>query len=305
MKTIRLQEYGDSNQLRLEEIDPPVPGPDEVLIRIAGAAVNPVDTKIRRGFLKSWLPLTLPVTLGADFSGTIVSVGPNVNTSRLGERVMGMVSVQQLGAYAEQMVVPAHEAVRVPDAIDLVDASALPMGGMTGYDLTEKGIAPQRGEKVIVTGAGGSVGRAAVFAAAERGAEVIALVRSQPETAISGATSTVMVGDEAALRAAGPFDCVADTVGGEVAQSLFAHLRPGGRFATAVTPVPTPPEGRGITVQHVIVQSDAGTLTRFAEAIASGRAVLPPTRRYPLEKAAEVHELILKGGTGGKLILVP
>lgn len=303
MKCIRFHEYGGADQLRLEEIDPPRPGPGEVLIDVTAAAVNPVDFKLRSGIVARDLPLSLPYVPGADFSGTITAVGAGVSESRIGERVIGMGSVLRGGAYAEQMTALAEEAVPLPDGLDLVKAVELPMGAMTGYDLIEA-MNVRNGERVIVTGAAGSVGRAAVFAAAARGAVVIALVRAQPDVPISGALKTIVLPNDEAIADTGPYDCVADTVGGELAQSLVKHLRPHGRFRTVVGQVPTLPVGSAISVGYVIVTSGASKLLSFAKAVASGAVQLPEPQLLPLEKAAEAHRRLEAGGVGSKLILI-
>ena len=303
MKCARLHEYGGPENLRVEEIDPPRPGYGEVLIAVAGASVNPVDIKLRGGKLKELLPLDLPCVLGADFAGTIVAVGPGVESDRVGERVMGMVDVQRGGAYAERMTAPAERAMPVPVGLDLVDAAALPMGMMTGYDLIELGLNVQSGERVAVTGAAGSVGRAAVFAAAARGAQVVALVRSEPDTPISGAASVIEVGD---VATAGPFDCVADTVGGDIVDQLCSKLRPGGRMSTVVGALaPRASRNGAFTVSAVIVEPRPEPLAHFAGALVSGQAELPAVRRFPLDDAAQAHRLLEAGRAGRKFVLVP
>lgn len=304
MKCVRLHEYGGVELFRVEEIGSPEPGPGQLLVQIAGAAVNPVDAKLRSGLYREWLPLTFPSILGADFSGTVVAVGAGVNESRMGERVMGMVDVLKSGAYAEQMVVDAQDAVPVPEGLDLVEAAALPMGVMTGYDLVELGLDIRAGERVAVTGAAGSVGRAAAYAA-ERGAEVIAIVRSEPRAPISGATRTINVADQAAIAAAGPFDCIADTVGGEVMEFMLQHVQPAGRLCTATSTPPTVPEGSQVSATSFVVSRNASQLARFANALASGAAMLPPPTRHGLEKVGEVHLMLEAGGAGNKFVLVP
>lgn len=219
---------GGTEQLRIEEIDPPRPGPGELLIDVAAAAVPPADIKFRSGVFKDMVPLSRPFVLGADFAGTVRAVGEGVHGSRVGEKIMGMVSVLRGGAYAEQMVVGAGEAAPVPDGLDLADAAALPMGVLTGDDLIERGLNVRAGERVMVTGAAGSVGRAAVYSAAERGAQVLAVVRSKPQPPISGASTTLVLQERGALVEAGPVDCVADTVGGDAAEAALGQFKPGG-----------------------------------------------------------------------------
>ncbi|XUY29921.1 NADP-dependent oxidoreductase (plasmid) [Agrobacterium sp. rho-8.1] len=305
MKSIRFHDYGGVEEIRVDHVEPLHAGSGEVLIDVAGAGVNPVDYKVRSGIAREVLTLSLPYTLGCDFSGTIRAVGEGVSETRIGERVMGMVSVVRGGAYAEQIVVRAEEAAPVPDGLDLVKAAMLPMGVMTGYDLIEIGLNVRSGERVIVTGAAGSVGRAAVYAAASRGAEVVAVVRAQPPVPISGAAATIVLPNENAITQAGPFDCVADTVGGELAESFIAHLRSGGRFCTVVAPVPGAPDNSTISIGYVIVSADSAKISRFANALASGEANLPEPQLLSLDRAAEAHGLLESGGLRSKLILIP
>jgi NADPH:quinone reductase-like Zn-dependent oxidoreductase len=305
MKAIRFHDYGSADQLLVEDIDPPVPGVGEVLVDVAAAAVNPVDYKLRSGWARAFVPLTLPYIPGGDFSGTIVAVGDGVSDARIGERVMGMVSVLHGGAYAERISVPAEEAVPVPAGLDLVEAATLPMGAMTGYDLIQTSLDVQAGECVVVTGAAGSVGRAAVHAAAARGATVVALVRAPVDMPISGAFATIVLPDDDAIAKFGPYDAVADAVAGDLAQALIAHIRPGGRFATVVNQLPEVPEGSDISLDHVIVANSASNLLHYTEALASGRVTLPASVRLPLDQAAEAHRRLEAGGVGGKLLLIP
>jgi len=306
MKCVRIHEFGDSDRLCAEQVERPAPGEGEVLIAIAGAAVNPVDTKMRRGLLQAVLPINLPFVPGADFAGTIVATGPGVDEARIGQRVMGMVDVQRGGAYAECMTVPVERAVPVPDELDLIEAAGLPMGVMTGTDLVELGLVIKPGDKVAVTGAAGSVGRAAVFEAARQGAEVIALVRSIPQFPIAGASRVIEVADRAAMSAAAPFDCVADTVGGEVSAEVCTLLRKGGQLATAVGALSAPPSSPDLySAVGVVVKPRQEALLRFVEALSKGQATVPPVLRLPLDQAARAHDLVSAGGTGRKVVLVP
>jgi NADPH2:quinone reductase len=305
MKSIRLHSYGDPDQLRYEDSPDPKPGPGELLVKVAAAGVNPVDFKLRQGVFKDWMPLTFPAVLGGDFAGTVVAVGPGVNPSRIGERTMGMVKSDGGGCYAELMIVDQAAAVPVPDGLDLLEAAALPITVLTGCQLAEEGVQIRDGERILVTGAAGGVGRAAVSAAAARGAKVVAGVRKLPVTSIAGASATLLLSDQAALKAAGPFDAVADTVGGQSAEALFAHLKAGGRFASVVFPQPVAPAGTDRTVIPVIVKPDNARLRRFANDMVAGRAKLPAVERYPLRRAADAHRRLEAGGVDGKVVLVP
>jgi NADPH:quinone reductase-like Zn-dependent oxidoreductase len=269
--------------------------------------VNPVDVKLRRGYLKAWMPLVFPARIGGDFAGTVDAIGEGVPGFKIGERVMAMINPMANGAYAEMVVAPAGAFAIVPAGLDLVDAAALPTGAMTGTQLVEHAIKPAARTKGLVTGAAGSVGRAAVFAAIDAGAEVYAGVRSSAFDACRDlpVAGVIDLGDEKAIAAAGPFDFVADTVGGSVAENLFAHVKPAGVVASVAVPPPNPPPGSTQRFVSLIVSFDRARLEQFARELASKNRRMPIAHRVPLAEVARAHELMERGGVGGKIVLIP
>lgn len=296
--------YGGAEQFRIEARETGLPGPGEIRVRVAGVGVNPFDVHLRQGYVQEFVPLTFPACLGSDVSGVVDAVGADVSAFVPGDRVIGMLTT---GAYAQWAVAKASLFTILPDGIDLAGASALPTGVLTGVQLIESGIKPQAGAKVLVTGAGGSVGRAAVFAALDAGAIVYAGVRANSRDAVADlpVQGVIDLADPVALQEAGPFDHVADTVGGAAAEQLFAYLSPTGRFASVVLPFITPPADAAERFVPVIVQFDAPRLQRFArELVAKGRE-MPVSHRLPLADVAKAHAMLGQGGLRGKIVLVP
>ncbi len=195
MKAVVLTAYGDANALELRDVSEPSPGPNELKVRMAGASINPIDWKLRSGALRAWMPLELPAILGRDCAGTVVEVGKGVPAFKPGDRVMGLVN----HGYAEFVVAPVDAWAAVPPNLNLVDAGALPLVGLTGAQLVEQATQPRSGDSVLVTGAVGSVGRVAVFVAKALGAKVWAGVRRKQklEAAKLGADAVVALDDEA------------------------------------------------------------------------------------------------------------
>lgn len=307
IRAVRVHAYGGPEALVVDEVAQPVPGPGEVLLRIAGAAVNPVDVKARAGDFGLFMPLAFPAQLGGDVAGIVEEVGEGITDIASGDRMMGMINPMADGGYAEKVIVPAAVLARVPDGLDLADAAAIPMGALTGTELVEKGLQPARGDRILVTGAGGSVGRAAVYAAVEAGAEVVAGIRAGGEAAVADLplAGTVDINDLAAVEKAGPFAGIADTVGGEVAERLARFIAPGRRMASVVSPPPVPDEGLGVEVVPVWVSFDAARLERFAGNVAAGRYAVPVAGKLPLTAASEAHARMERGTVNGKLVLVP
>lgn len=306
MRAALIDDYGDADRFRIADVAVPVPGAREVRIRVAGAAVNPVDIKARRGLLREFMPLTFPARLGGDVSGIVDAVGAGVTRFAVGDRVAGMLNPFADGAYAEFVVAHEETLAHVPPGIDLTDAAALPTGVLTGSQLVEVGIAPRVGDRVLVTGAGGSTGRAAVLALIDAGAIPIAGVRASSRHALDDLDVTVIdLGDPAAVAAAGPFDAIADTVGGPLLDGLFGSVRRDGTVASIAVPVPVPPDDAGQRFCAVMVRFDSERLGRFMTAVAAGKLTMPVAQRLPLEQVAQAHRLMEAGATGGKIILHP
>jgi NADPH:quinone reductase-like Zn-dependent oxidoreductase len=306
MQVAELDDYGGPDRFRIVSIPEPTPGPGEIRVKVAAAAVNPVDIKLRRGYLKAWMPLAFPARIGGDFAGTVDAIGESVHAFKVGDRVMGMINPMANGAYGEKVVAAATALAIVPPTLDLADAAALPTGAMTGTQLVEHAIKPAARSKGLVTGAAGSVGRAAVFAALDAGAEVYAGVRASAFDACRDlpVAGLIDLGDEQAIAAAAPFDFVADTVGGTVAESLFAHVKPAGVVASVAVPPPTPPPGSTQRFESLIVSSDRSRLEQFARDLASKNRRMPVAHRLPFAEVARAHELMERGGVGGKILLV-
>src|SRR5277367_7177813 len=210
MKAIVVHEYGGPEVLKFEEYPDPVPGPGEVLVRVAASSVNPIDYKRRAGLTKDFYPLQFPGLIGVDLAGTVIKLGPGVDGFSVGDQVFAMAD----NTYAELCVVKAAVLAKVPRGLDLIQAAALPLVTTTGNQLlSATGI--KAGQTVMVVGAAGSVGRSAVFTAKERGATVIAgILKLQMDFAKTiGADQILATDDQAAIANLPQVDAVADTVG--------------------------------------------------------------------------------------------
>lgn len=307
MKAAQLHDYGSPDSFHIEDVLEPTPGPGEIRVKVAAAAVNPVDVKARRGYLKEWMPLFFPARLGGDVAGVVDAVGQGVAHFRVGDRVMGMINPMANGAYAEKVVSLAGAFVPIPDTLDLIAAAAVPTGVLTGTQLIEQAINPKPGSKGLVTGAGGSTGRAAVLAALDAGAIVYAGIRASSRAAVKDlpVAGVIDLSDAHALAAVGPFDFLADTVGGETAEHLFVHVKPDGVVASTAFPPPNPPPDSTQRFTSLIVRFDGPRLERFARELATKNREMPVAHRLPLSEVAKAHELMERGGVGGKVVLIP
>ncbi len=300
MKAIVVHQYGGPEVLKFEDYPDPVPGPGEVLVRVAATSVNPIDYKRRAGLTKDFYPMKFPGLIGVDMAGTVVKLGPGVEGFSIGDRVFAMAD----NTYAELCVVKAAALAKVPKGLDLIQAAALPLVTVTGNQLmSATGI--KAGQTVLVVGAGGNVGRSAVFTGKQRGATVIAgvLKKQMDEVKTVGADQVVATDDDTAIVNLPPVDAVADTVGGGTAEKLIAKVKRGGVFATVVAPPQSAAYYPSVKVVHVFSKFDRKTLEFMAEAVRDGKLVIPISQKLPLNKAAEAQSASEKGGVG-KILLV-
>ncbi len=304
MKAVRLYEYGGPENLKYEDDVPePVLGDERVLIQAAAASVNPIDWKIRSGARQKDFPLKLPAILGKDVSGIVRAVGRNVRTFKPGDRVLAFAEE----TYAEFVAVDGSVVTHLPDGLNLTDAAAIPLVALTGDQLVRLATRAQAGQTVIVSGALGSVGRAAVHSAKQLGAQVIAGVRARElaQARALGVADAVAIDDEDAIAELAMVDAVADTIGGAIAAKLFAKVKNGGRFGYAsMLPEGTAETNPAVTVTRVFARPDASKVREFADAIRDRQFVLPIARRLPLSDAGTGQELVQKGGAGGKVLLL-
>jgi NADPH:quinone reductase-like Zn-dependent oxidoreductase len=302
MKASVIHEYGGPDVLKYEDYPDPILQPGEVLVRVAAAGVNPIDAILRSGEIKDRQPLQFPGVLGRDLSGTVEKLGPGANGFSVGDRVLAWA----YHTYAERCAVPAEVLAKLPQGMDLVDSAAIPVVTMTGSQLVFVGADDQPGQTVLVSGAAGGVGRSAVFAAKDRGAEVIAgVLKKQLDSAKNlGADRVIALDDPASLDELQQVDIVANTVRGKTAEDLIAKVKPGGTFAS-VTGVPAN-AGRYPSVRAIafVSKQDKKSLEYTVEAVRSGKLTMPVGSRLPLRNAAEAHAALAKGGAG-KILLLP
>jgi NADPH:quinone reductase-like Zn-dependent oxidoreductase len=305
MKAVVLHEYGAPDKLKFEDNvpEPQVSG-NTVLIAAAAASVNPIDWKVRSGAVQKIFPVSFPAILGRDVSGVVRAVGANVRNFKPGDRVLALSNA----TYAELVAVEDSNVTHLPDGVDLADAAAIPLIAVTGDQLVRVATNVQKGQVVLVTGALGSVGRAAVHTAKKIGAQVIAGVRSKEldDARSLGVSGVLAIDDDEAIQKFHQVDAIADTVGGETAGKLVAKVKPGGNFGyTAVLPENAAAQNPSVKIKRVMAQPDPSKVREFADDVRDGKFVLPIGRRMPLRDAAEAHVLGEKGAVGKIILLAP
>jgi len=305
MRAVVLHEYGGPEKVKFENnVSEPHVNGSTVLIAAAAASVNPIDWKVRSGARQKDVPLSFPAILGRDASGIVRVVGPNVKHFKAGDRVLAL----SRATYAEFVAVDDSDVTHLPDGLDLADAAAIPLISLTGDQLVRVATNVKKGQVVLITGALGSVGRAAVHSAKKIGAQVIAGVRAkeQNDARSLGVYDVLAIDDDKAIERFRLVDAIADTVGGEVAAKLIAKVKQSGSFGYAsMVPESAAAQNPTVRITRVSARPDPSKVREFADDVRDGKFALPIGRRMPLRDAAQAHVRGEKGGIGKILLLAP
>jgi NADPH:quinone reductase-like Zn-dependent oxidoreductase len=310
MKAVRFHEYGDPSVLRYEDVEQPVPGLGQVLVRVAATSFNGVDANIRGGFMQGPIPVTLPHTPGIDVSGTVEALGEGVAGLEVGDRVVGFLPMAGDGAAAEYVVAPAGILTSAPRSIPLPDAAALPLVGLTAWQALFDHAKLTAGQRVLINGAGGAVGGYAVQLAKNAGAYVIATAgpRSSEHVEAAGADEVVdHTATEVSAAVTELVDVVLNLAPIDPAQlaALPALIRSGGVLVNTTVWMPAPSdEQRGVRGIDLFVNSDAGQLSRLVALIDSGELRVDVAQRVPLAQLPAVHAQAATGELHGKAVIV-
>jgi len=308
VKAIAITRIGGPEVLEVVDLPEPQAGPGDVRIRVAAAAVNPTDTIFRAGWYRRQIDDGLPDVPGMDAAGTIDQVGEGATWS-IGDEVMAIVlpTGPHGGAYATQIVVPADSAARIPSGSTLIEASTLPMNGLTARRSLDQ-LALQPGQTLAVTGAAGAYGGYVIQLAKQDGLTVIADASEADESLVSalGADVVVRRGDDVAhrIRQAVPdgVDGLAD--GAVLDEKVLAAIKDGGGLA--VVRGWSGPTERDITLHQTFVSSYArnhGALDQLRLQVEAGHVTLRVADTYDPADAPEAHRRLEAGGTRGRLII--
>lgn len=307
MRAALLHEYGTPDVVRIGQVDEPLVGPDSVLIDVAAAGVNPVDWKVVAGYLQGAMPHHLPLVPGWDVAGTVLAVGPGVREVAVGDRVAAYDREDhvQLGTYAERTAVPIRSVARVPDGVDLVQAAALPLAGLTAEQVLDAA-GVRRGDTVLVHAAAGGVGSFATQLALHRGARAIGTASERNfEVLRAWGATPVAYGDGLVERvrevAPDGVDAVIDVVGGEALEATPDLLADGGRLASIID-ADTVHELGG---SYVFVRANAPMLGRLLTLVADGSLRVDIAETFPLERAGDALKRSAEGHVRGKIVVIP
>jgi NADPH:quinone reductase-like Zn-dependent oxidoreductase len=314
MKAVVMREHGDPEVLAVEQVERPAPGSGEVVIEMAAAGLNPVDTQVRSG---SWVLDAMggpPMVLGWDVAGTVAEIGSGVASLRAGDRVFGMPSFPELARCdAEYVIAPEAQIAPAPAGLSDEQAGALPLAGLTAWQALVDQADVREGERVLVQAAAGGVGHLAVQIAKARGAHVIGTARAEKHDFLRelGVDDPVDYTAGRVDRLVSDVDVTVDLVT-EDEDGLLASLstlRGGGRLVVIAGDlsdrVREVAEREGKRAMEMLVSPDRGALESLASLADEGRLTVRVESAFPLDRAADAHRRQESGRVTGKLVLTP
>jgi NADPH:quinone reductase-like Zn-dependent oxidoreductase len=305
MRAAVYDEFGGADRLEVRQVDDPPVGPDTVLVRARATSVNPVDWKVREGYLQAAYPHHLPIITGWDVAGVVEQVGPAVRTGvQVGDEVFGYVRRDDIahGTTAELVPAPERTVTRKPASLSFEEAAALPLVGLTAWQALTEALEVTEGDRVLVHAGAGGVGHVAVQIAVALGAEVVATASPANHDFLRGLGATEVVDYEngpVSEQLSSPVDAVLDLVGGPALEDAPKQVRDSARIASIVDAQTVLAQGG----RYVFVRPDRDGLDALARLADEGRLRVEVARVMPLDEIADAHRLSEEGHVRGKVVV--
>ncbi len=308
MKAIIIEAYGDIEQFKEADLPEPEITEQEVLVEVHAVAVNPIDWKIRAGYLQDYLPFDMPIVFGWDVSGVVKKVGAQVTDFSVGDGVLARADLKKPGAFAEMIAIEEAQLVKKPENLPFEEAAAIPLAGMTAWQMLFDKVNLTSGETVLIHGGAGGIGIFAVQLAKRAGAKVIATASSRNKDFLLalGADRFIDYQKEDFQKLVHGADAVLDLIGGDVLERSYKVLKRGGRLVS-VAGQPNQEEAKkmGITASYLNSKIKIDQLEELAGLASAGelKIVLADVLPFTLDGVRQAHALSETRHARGKIIV--
>ena len=312
MKAAVINEFGTPDVLKIIDIPKPVHNDSEVLIKVKFTGINPVDTKVRSGSSGMSKHLEFPAILGWDVSGIIADVGKNILNFRIGDEVFGCIGFPGLGkTYAEFAVADPKLLTKKTFNISFEEAAAVPMAGLTAYQVINEHLKVSEGEKVLIQAAAGGVGHLAVQFAKMKGAFVAGTASGKNESFLKsiGVDQFIDYKKEKFEKIFKEPDAVLDAMGGEVLYRSITYVKRGGRVVCLPSSTKNDPKAVGLAKQNNVeliwpmMHPDGEEMELFALLLEEKKLKVKIDKIFTLDKISDAHKAIETHSTDGKIIV--
>lgn len=331
MRAFVLTRYGGPEVAELRKVSRPTPGPNEVLVRVKAAGLNPVDFKTRQGKLKVIQRYSLPVVMGNELAGIVESQGKDATRFAIGDRVFARMPKTEMGAMAEYAVVPENLLAKIPDGLDFETAAGVPLAGLTALQALRDEMGLMPGGRVFIPGGAGGVGTFAIQIAKWLSAEVTTTASPSGRALVErlGADVVIDYTKEKFEDQVGDMDGVFDLIGGDTLKKSFGVLKRGGKVVS-VAGMPEPQTAlkdlqrgpllaalfwlasyglraaarkHGATYRYLFMHPSGVELAELAELIECGKLTPIIDRVFPFEEIGKAFAYLESGHAKGKVIV--
>lgn len=309
MKAVQINKYGGPQVIEINENAPkPSLAKNQILVEVQAASINPIDWKVRAGYLKEMMPLSFPITLGGDFAGIVSKIGEGVSGFKLGDEVYGQASLLNggSGSFAEFVAANTINTALKPKKADFVEASALPLAGSSALQALEEHIKLKKGQKILIHGGAGGIGHIAIQLAKALGAFTVAAVYTDDKEFVKGlgADEVIDYKTQKFEQILKDYDAVFDTVGGETTIKSFDVIKKGGVFVSMLGQPDLKLAGKyGISAIGQGTKTDRAHLTRLGVLVDSGKIKVHVDKVFSLKQVKEAFEYKEKIHSKGKVVI--
>lgn len=308
MKAIAIKQYGGKEQLKEINIPKPTPKEKQVIVKLHATSINPIDWKLREGYLKAMMPFEFPIILGWDVAGIVEEVGDHVQDFKVGDRVFARPETTNRGTYAEYTIVDTHLLAKIPDNISFGEAACVPLACLTAWQCLFDFGNIQKGDKVLIHAGAGGVGTFAIQLAKNVGAYVVATARKHNVEFLKslGADEVIDYKKQDFEKVLTEFDFVLDSLGGENQEKSFTVLKEGGKLASIVSePNQEKAKQKNIKSGNVWLVPNGQQLEKIANLLGQNKLRVIIGHKFPFseEGIKEAHALSESHHAKGKIVI--
>ncbi|WP_077624885.1 NADP-dependent oxidoreductase [Sediminibacillus massiliensis] len=308
MKAIVIENYGSAEELVEKEVPMPELNDKQVLVELHATSINPIDWKLREGYLKEMLPFEFPIILGWDAAGIVKDVGADVSDFQIGDRVFARPATTAKGTYAEYTAVDEDLLAHIPENITFEEAAAVPLAGLTAWQCLVDFAEIKEGDKVLVQAGSGGVGSFAIQIAKSFGAYVASTASGKNEDFLNqiGVDHFINYKEENFEEVLEDYDIVLDTMGGEIMERSFQVLKKGGKLVSIIDqPDEQKAQEKGIKAGSFWLNPNGRQLAELADLLNRGQVISTVGHTYPFsaEGLREAHQLSETHHARGKIVI--
>ncbi|MGX7151008.1 NADP-dependent oxidoreductase [Enterococcus ureasiticus] len=309
MKAVVINQYGSKEELTEQDVTLPELKENQVLVKEHATSINPIDWKLREGYLKQMFDWPFPIILGWDVAGVITEVGSGVTDWKVGDKVFARPETTRFGTYAEETIVDDTLLAKIPENVSFEEAAAVPLAGLTALQALFDHGKLQKGEKVLIHAGAGGVGTYAIQLAKQAGAYVITTASEKNHDLLKklGADEVIDYHTTNFAEVLTDIDVVFDTMGGDIQKSSFSVLKPNtGRLISIVGIADEAlAKEKNIKAESIWLQTNGKQLQEIADLMASGKVISVVGEVFPFSRQGvyDAHVLSETHHAVGKIVI--